>query len=165
MHGDHYDNDESLRPTSNVALNSLNAKSNENNQVCQSMHDDESLLNNKTKLTIKTNPPNKHPKAQARIKKSDLAVSNASVVNQAVESATAIFNSKNPFSTSTLSASTLSNYNVNLIPMEIGNTKRLTTSSSDYSLKDMQFRRFFEKKKEKSVFDEETEEAKLLEKN
>ncbi|RMZ93882.1 Potassium voltage-gated channel eag, partial [Brachionus plicatilis] len=37
VHGDHYDNDESLRPTSNVALNSLNAKSNENNQVCQSM--------------------------------------------------------------------------------------------------------------------------------
>lgn len=139
----------------------FNSKSSEKNQVSDLVNDN--VDNNKIKLTIKTNPPNKHLKTQVKTKKSDLAGSNASVINQAVESATAIFNSKNPFSTSFMNASSHSNYNVNLIPIEI-DKKQLTSSSSDYSLKDKQFRRFFEKKKDKFMFDQEIEEEHLLDK-
>ena len=120
---------------------------------------------NRNKLAFKTEPPSKHSKTNLKSKKSDLAGSNASVINQAVESATAIFNSKNPFSSSFIGVSSHSNYNVNLIPMETDSCKKpITGSNSDYSLKDRQFRKFFEKKNNKFVYDQEIEEERLLDK-
>lgn len=120
---------------------------------------------NKNKLIFKIEPPNKHSKTNLKSKKSDLAGSNASVINQAVESATAIFNSKNPFSSSFIAAPSHSNYNVNLIPIETDSSKKtITASNSDFSLKDRQFRKFFEKKNNKFMYDQEIEEERLLDK-